>query len=703
VKSFGNLQHSAAKEVQKIVNHLLRTPLVAFNFTLPSSAHIISPAVIPRRFARLLSLGTHFIPTDAEFVKKCVKQSLNQFDSRLAWTEKFGFKEDGMTYPLFKMKRANHAPEPSSSLASYLSHVNENLNMALKETPFKRGSYFVKEIEHFGSWALGRVIVKPADKNLGLAVMSIDFYENLCLDYLTKNCVCLMDSEDMIVEFMHHSIDKLLNKHRQAISAEVWQSLFNEEMQLKHVASFYGLPKLHKQPVSLRPIVASHSAPLSKLSLWLSKVLSPCVSRLDSYLRDSSDLSAILTTTTFPKDCVFLTFDVVSMYPNMKRDLAVQGIWTALQLGGYERAPSWAHFAVETAKMLFDHGYSMFDGKVYKQTSGIAMGTNAAPDLANCYLTPFENNFHSVKESILLYKRFIDDGMSIVNSVDTAKAIIHTLKQSGLDFTFEISTESVHFLDLEIFKSQLFASTGLLSFRTYRKSMNRFLYLPAFSAHHPSTIRSWVYAEVLRLRNTNLLDSDFLDAFDFFLNMLLKRGYDVNLIESSLNMLPEELWSPFVKQKTFAGLKPLVDNSGQVFQNCPPLVFRAPYAKDLFVPYGSILYNGFEDWADSISLGARSANPDPTAPTKQAKKLVLANTQAPSLAQRLIRAKYLKTKSHDDVLTSFQFSEETSENQILSKKAKKAKKPIYEHRNMSWEPFGQVSGEKVENLFEKQN
>lgn len=672
MKSFGNLQHSAAKEVQKIVNHLLRTPLVAFNFILPSSAHIISPAIVPRRFARLLSLGTHFIPTDAEFVKKCVKQSLNQFDSRLTWTEKFGFKEDGMTYPLFKMKRANHAPEPSSTLASYLSSVKENLTMVLHNTPFKRGSYFVKEIEQFASWASGRVIVKPADKNLGLTVMSVDFYENLCLDYLEKNCICLLDSENMVVDFMHHSTGKLLNKHRSAVSGEVWQSLYFEEMQLKHVASFYGLPKLHKQPISLRPIVASHSAPLSKLSLWLSKVLSPCVSRLDSYLRDSSDLSTILTTTTFPKDCVFLTFDVVSMYPNMNRDKAVQGVWTALQLGGYDKAPNWAHFAVDITKMLFDHGYSMFDGKVYKQTSGIAMGTNAAPDLANCYLTPYEIDFHQVQESIMLYKRFIDDGMSIVNSVDTAKAIIHTLKQSGLDFTFDISTESVHFLDLEIFKGPLFANTGLLSFRTYRKTMNRFLYLPAFSAHHPSTIRSWVYAEVLRLRNTNLLDSDFLDAFDFFLDMLIKRGYDINLIESSLNMLPEELWSPFVKRKTFAGPKPLVDNSGQIYKECPPLVFRAPYAKDLFVPYGSILHDGFEDWADSVSPGAKLANPDPTAPAKLANKLILANTQAPSLAQRLIRAKYLK-------------------------------KPIEKLQNRSDTNFGQVFGQKVENSFEKQN
>lgn len=654
--------------MQNIVNGLLKTPLVAFKFVLPSSAHIIPPTYVPRRFLRLLSLGTHFIPTDAEFVKKCVKQSTYQFDNQLAWTEIFGFKEPRMMYPLFKMKKANQAPETSSALTSYLSNVKENLEHVLNNTPFKRGSFFVKEIEQFASWASGRVIVKAADKNLGLTVMSTDVYENLCLDYLNKNCVCLLDSEDMVVDFMHHSVDKLLKKHQATVSAEVWQSLHVGEMQLKHVASFYGLPKLHKQPVSLRPIVASHSAPLSKLSVWLSKVLSPCVSRLESYLRDSSDLSTLLTSTTFPKDCAFLTFDVVSMYPNMKRDIAVQGIWAALQLGGYDNAPRWAHFAVEIAKMLFDHGYSMFDGKVYKQTSGIAMGTNAAPDLANCYLTPYECDFHLVKESILLYKRFIDDGMAIVNSEDTAKSIIHALKQSGLEFTYDISTESVHFLDLEIFKGQLFANSGLLSFRTYRKTMNRFLYLPAFSAHHPSTIRSWVYAEVLRLRNTNLLDSDFLDAFDFFLNMLLKRGYDISLIEASLDMLPEELWSPFVRKKTLADQKPLVDNSGQTFVECPPLVFRAPYAKDLFIPFGSILYDGFETWADSISLGARLANPDPTAPTKPAKRLVLANTHAPSLAQRLIRAKYLKTHSGSPNLC-----------------------------------FEQVFGQKVENSFEKQN
>jgi hypothetical protein len=501
--------------------HLLRTPIVAFKFVLPSAAHILPPVFVPRRFQRLLSLGTHFIPTDAEFTKKLAKKSVSQFGERLAWTETFGFKDVGEVYPLYKMKRGAEVPQHSPILASYFSNVEKNLKEAQNNVPFKRGSYFVKEIEQFASWAQGRVVVKPADKNLGLTVMSMDFYESLCLEYLSKTCDRLRDTEEMIVGFMHHRVTQLLTKHKSAVDLEVWNALYNGEMQTKQIAPFYGLPKLHKQPVSLRPIVASHSAPLSTMSKWLSQVLLPCVSRLDSFLRDSYDLTAILATTPFPRDCVFLTFDVVSMYPNMQRDHAVNGVWSAFQLGGFEnRAPRWAHLAVDITRALFDHGYSMFDGTAFQQKSGIAMGTNAAPPLANCYLTPYEEEFSRLKELICLYKRFIDDGFSITRSFDTAVEIIRTLKQSGLDFTFEISSKSVHFLDLEIYKGPLFESTGLLSFKTYRKSMNKFLYLPAFSSHHPSTIRSWVYAEILRLRNTNLMDSDFLDAFQFFLSMI---------------------------------------------------------------------------------------------------------------------------------------------------------------------------------------
>ncbi len=622
-----------------ILRDLYRTPLISFDYVLPTSAHIIAPAIVPRRFLRLLSLGTHFIPTDAKFVKDALASSLQLYSKRLAWTEHFGPNDQGELYPVYKFKKASDPPAFSSDLKVHLSQVESKLEAALARAKPTRGNYFVKEIEQFAAWSQDRIIIKPADKNLGLTVMDVGFYEQMCMDYLQQTCHLVSEPEVEVLEFLQLVANKILVRNSNKVASEVVQSLIQREKECNQLASFYALPKLHKSPIGPRPIVASHSSPLCHLSTWLSKALLPCVSRLDAYLRDSSELTEILRLTPLPRDTVILTFDVVSMYPNMQRDKAVQGVYAALQLGGYpDQKPAWADLAVDITKAIFDHCYSVFDSRVFKQKAGIAMGTNAAPDLANCYLTPYEYDLHKMKDSVYLYKRFIDDGFAAVNSVETAHFIIAHLEQSGLQFTYEISTERAHFLDLEVFKNNFFYSTGLLSFRTYRKAMNRFLYLPSFSSHHPSTVRSWVFAEILRLRNTTLMDSDFVEAATFFINMLSKRAYSINIINSAIEMLPDLLWSPLTRNFKARTEIPLLDNSGQVYAVSPPLIFRAPFARQLNIPYGPILHESFQDWANSLVQGAPVANPNPT----RSLHLVIANTQAPSLAKRLVRARFTK-------------------------------------------------------------
>ena len=48
---------------------------------------------------------------------------------------------------------------------------------------------------------------------------------------------------------------------------------------------------------------------------------------------------------------------------------------------------------LECLNYLIDNAYIIFDGNVYRQTSGIPMGTNAGPHVANIYLHQYENDY----------------------------------------------------------------------------------------------------------------------------------------------------------------------------------------------------------------------------------------------------------------------------------------------------------------------
>ena len=97
------------------------------------------------------------------------------------------------------------------------------------------------------------------------------------------------------------------------------------------------------------------------------------------------------------------------------------------------------------------------------------LGTNSAPPLANCYLASIEAAFAN-DPSIIIYKRFIDDGFAIVDNMETANRILDTLRSSGLQFTSSISTSSAIFLDLELFIPPDFIFSRHAGFRTHRQA-----------------------------------------------------------------------------------------------------------------------------------------------------------------------------------------------------------------------------------------
>ena len=78
----------------------------------------------------------------------------------------------------------------------------------------------------------------------------------------------------------------------------------------------YGLPKIHRTGVTLRPIVSTFSSPVAKLGKWLSVALHPLLGTQKSYIQNSTDLTNKLKKFTLEENSILCSFDVVSMYSN---------------------------------------------------------------------------------------------------------------------------------------------------------------------------------------------------------------------------------------------------------------------------------------------------------------------------------------------------------------------------------------------------
>ena len=99
----------------------------------------------------------------------------------------------------------------------------------------------------------------------------------------------------------------------------------------------------------------------------------------------------------------------------------------------------------------------LFDGNIYDQIDGIAMGSPLAPTLANLFLGHHEEKWLNSAEGIKIkfYKRYMDDIFCIVENEKHAQTFLEFLnrQQGNIKFTLEKETNNkLPFLDVLIEK-----------------------------------------------------------------------------------------------------------------------------------------------------------------------------------------------------------------------------------------------------------
>ena len=86
----------------------------------------------------------------------------------------------------------------------------------------------------------------------------------------------------------------------------------------------HGIPKVHKQPLKIRPIVPCHSHTANHASKVLSRMLKSLLSKHETILESSHVLARELRDFKVPKDkkLWLCSGDVKAMYPNIPRKRA---------------------------------------------------------------------------------------------------------------------------------------------------------------------------------------------------------------------------------------------------------------------------------------------------------------------------------------------------------------------------------------------
>lgn len=392
------------------------------------------------------------------------------------------------------------------------------------------------------------IVIKPADKNLGLTACSRTWYLSQVDSHLADRDVYLPLSENdaraaygrVGAEIRNFCVTfKLPDK----LSSFLCSCIVPDVERLSHgFARFYVLPKLHKSPVSSRPIVAAHSfvtTPLSRLcAALLQDLVDPNV-----VLQDSRALIRFLLSLDVrvpskrvdedgqPRRFCLVTFDVNSLYPSMTH-VHKQDLFTAIcarQTFRVNDTELPSNALCRACELVLANMLIRFGNRYYKQVRGTAMGTPLAPQYANISVgSRLRRVAATCPAPIVFIKSFIDDGIALLFASDRENELFLNTVKRTLDISISSSVgESVEFLDLHL---TVDAHSGRIVWRTHQKLLNAYLYLP-FSSRHPFHQRvSFVFGEFVRYARTCSSFAAYANICGLFLRRLHARGFSAQLL-----------------------------------------------------------------------------------------------------------------------------------------------------------------------------
>ena len=418
-------------------------------------------------------------------------------------------------------------------------------------------------------------VIAPIDKASGnVSFICKRFYA----DVLAKELGLIGSGGCTTYERIDRIKDGIIEKDCSSLLKKFKLPVPEESKKLPHI---YWLPKLHKNPIKFRFIVAAPNCSIKPLGQTITKLFKLFYRQIEKYNNKSFFYSYTKTfwVTQNNEEVInsirklnkrnsvrsMSTFDFSTLYTKIPHDklLAVmfELVDFCFQGGTHEQLSISKHGARWVSKnfrtglrfsrqlvkdamqYLMDNCYFTFGEKVFRQVIGIPMGSDPAPFMANLFLYHYESKWvRNLKKSNIQKARkfshtfrFIDDLLTI-NDDNLFLNNFSDIYPPELELNLEASGDHVSFLDLDLTLDGKQVAIKLFDKRDHFPfSITR---LPFASSNIPSYMfYASIGAEILRIGRVSSNEDSFFASAKAIISRAMKQGAKTNRLSKSLKKI----------------------------------------------------------------------------------------------------------------------------------------------------------------------
>lgn len=500
--------------------------LVQLERRFTSPVHDLTPSDfhIPAFVFAYLAKGCKFI---ADRKPSTVQQVLREVDLFEKSLQTAVFFQDKSHLPLEASRcktKSLWTPPANPDVSLYCRLLREDLGRYEPRTKKSNEDHIDRAARHWLAANQQHVCVVDADKNLGDALIPRSWVREESLRLLAEAAVPVSVQTYLdTTTSLKYSLDSFFHKALYAgiVSPKLLKFLM-KDFSSQHAGTFRLRVKLHKNPIVGRPIMNLSRAWIAPAAIFLTEALNPALKQLPHVITSSGDVLELLAGKHVQSDFILCTFDIRNLYPSINRVHFLEKVSQRIR-SFWAHSPKYGAFLIQLVEFVLEFQFVQFEGELWQVNKGLPTGLQTSVAFANLYLASLDEFIVSRYPSLMCWCRYIDDALAVLPSCDTT-ALFQELHEWHGSIKWEISGRglTVPFLDLEITLSD-----GFLSFQTYRKAQNAYLYIPRISCHPEGVFKALVSGETQRIFRTCRGNPNTIQRHvTFFLDKLQKRGYN---------------------------------------------------------------------------------------------------------------------------------------------------------------------------------